>query len=165
MPAYLITGMGGSGKSTIHAELVGRGYKSFDGDGVPSLARWEDAKTGEPVDVDYTKVSWNWNPKILISLLANNEIIFLCGSASNQSNFYPLFRNIFVLNVPPHTHYERLRNRGSAYGKDPALQQELVRTHATLLQEIIQSGGLAIDASGSPERTVDLIISSIRHDD
>ena len=55
MPVYLVTGRGGAGKSTVAEELKRRGYAAFDGDDLPGLSRSEDAVTGEPVKIDYSK--------------------------------------------------------------------------------------------------------------
>jgi hypothetical protein len=110
MAVYLITGRGGSGKSTVAAELKRlkrRGYLALDADEVPGLARSEDLRTGLPVEVDfsgfvdYTKVGWNWQSKVLDKLLKEHKNLFLCGSASNQFAFQPRFDKVFVLVLPP----------------------------------------------------------------
>jgi energy-coupling factor transporter ATP-binding protein EcfA2 len=49
MPAYLVTGNPGSGKSALARELAGRGVRAIDPDQDPELAHWEDAD-GRPVN-------------------------------------------------------------------------------------------------------------------
>src|SRR6476646_1056381 len=108
MSIYLVTARGGVGKSAVAEMLSGKGVAAFDADDIDGLCRWEDARTGQPVEVDYSgfvdyaKVSWNWQAPILHRFFAahmDDDPLILCGSASNQSDFYPYFEKIFVLTI------------------------------------------------------------------
>ena len=167
MAAYLITGRGGSGKSTICNALQARGYPAYDGDSIPHLSRWEDAHTGKPVSVDtagfidYSRVSWNWNGTVLQDFLAQHDPVFLCGSASNQLTFHALFNKVFVLDIDEATHARRLRARESDYGKHPAMEQSLIARHQAFVQEAVRAGALAVNAAQPLDNTVDEILEYI----
>jgi dephospho-CoA kinase len=171
MSAYLVTGRGGSGKSAVAAELAYRGYNALDGDDVPGLSRWENAATGQPIEVDYrgyvdyNKVAWNWNAEVLNKIIAANtqdqKPFFLCGSASNQAMFYDKFQAIFVLALEPDTHRQRLSSRDSAYGKDLKMMAELIAKHQSLTKELAQTGAILVDANQSLGNVVDEILSHV----
>lgn len=46
MPAFLVTGNPGSGKSALARELAGRGVLAIDPDEDPELAHWEPLARG-----------------------------------------------------------------------------------------------------------------------
>ena len=49
MPLFLITGIPGTGKTTVNAELKARGYESYDGD-QDKLAHWYNIETGHEIE-------------------------------------------------------------------------------------------------------------------
>ena len=161
----LVTGRAGSGKSSINAGLHDRGFRALDTDKVPGLARWEDTKTREPVYVDpskfvdYSRVGWNWQEEVLRTLLASERELFLCGSASNQLDFHPLFDKVFVLTLDPDTQLERLKSRPDEYGKDSAQQAEIVTEQAVFVEDAVRLGAIAIDNTRPVKMVVDEILS------
>ncbi len=164
MAKYLVTGRGGSGKSTICRELQRRGYPAFDADQVPGLCRWENRQTGEPIEVDpagyinYKKIAWAWQDKIFKQLFKSHEDLVLCGSSSNQEDYQSLFDAMFVLMLDEKTHDHRLQTRDFDYGKHPDLRRELVERHQLFAKRMIASGAIAIDATKSLEKVVDDIL-------
>lgn len=172
MSVYLITGRGGSGKSTLAKELAAAGYHALDTDKVPGLSRWENRKTGEPVEVDesafvdFSDVSWNWNAELLNDLFEEytDKTLFLCGSASNQEKFHDRFRRIFVLQVDPKQHHKRLLARGSDYGGHPDMAAYLVEEHQTFAQALLASGATPINVNGTLKQTVEEILSYAKDD-
>ena len=165
MNKFLITGRAGSGKSAVNSELQQRNLNSMDTDKIPGLARWEDLE-GQPVHVDpsqyvdYGRVAWNWNPGVLKSLLTTRELLYLCGSASNDLKFVRLFDRVFVLTVPTEVKLERLRGRASDYGKDPGQQAEIIQEQADFVKAVTQLGGIAIDNNRPIQQVVDEIIGA-----
>jgi broad-specificity NMP kinase len=165
---YLITGRGGTGKSTIALELQRRGYPAFDGDKVPQLARWEDRSTGQPLMIDpagyidFEKVAWAWNAGTLTHLLTTHDNLFLCGSSSNQSDYYASFDIVFILTLDPPTHDLRLSTRASDYGKHPDLRRKIVVGHQKFAKELLAAGAIPIDVTQPLERVVDTILGSIQ---
>lgn len=164
MGKYLVTGLGGSGKSTINSIFLERGFNSVDTDNIPGLAGWKDLKTGQPTKVDhtgfvdYTKVAWDWDKTMLSTFLASQTDVFLCGSASNQLQFHRLFDKVFILMLDPATHKQHLQNRESEYGKHPKLMEQLLTEHQIFAKQVLELGGIAIDATVSPDETANEII-------
>ncbi|OGL36556.1 hypothetical protein A3E49_01145 [Candidatus Saccharibacteria bacterium RIFCSPHIGHO2_12_FULL_49_19] len=167
---YLVTGRAGSGKSAINTELQNRGLRALDTDKVPGLTRWEDTKTGEPVYVDsskfvdYSRVGWNWQGEVLRTLLTSEGELFLCGSASNQLNFHPLFDKVFALTLDPNTQLERLKSRPDVYAKHPEQQAEIVKEQAEFVEDAVRLGAIAVDNTRPVKTVVDEILSYTNED-
>lgn len=165
MGKYLITGRGGSGKSTICRELQRRGYPAFDADEVPGLCRWENRQTGEPIEVDpagyidYKKISWAWQDVVFKRLFAEHDDLILCGSSSNQEDYHSLFDAVLVLTLDKKTHDHRLRTRDFDYGKHPDLRREIVEHHQLFAKRMIAAGAVAVDATQPLDKVVDEILS------
>ena len=147
----LVTGRGGTGKSTINKELVELGYNSLDTDRLPGLAGWQDLETGLPTKVDtsgyvdYSKVGWNWNSNVLKGVLAARKDMILCGSASNQLEFHSLFSRVVVLTVDEATHRNYLKTRDSDYGKGSAMEDRIIDMQQEFLEQALQLGAVAVD--------------------
>jgi dephospho-CoA kinase len=106
----LLTGMSGTGKSTVIKQLAARGYKTVDMD-EPGWSEY--APDGE----------WVWREDRVHNLFASlkdDDILFLSGCAVNQVKFYPQFDEIILLSAPAPVIVERLRTRTTnPYGKYP----------------------------------------------
>lgn len=110
MKRILITGMSGTGKSTVIAELRSLGYRAIDMD--------------EPGWSLYTPDGeWIWNEERVHALLASleeDDTIFLSGCAINQGKFYPQIDTIILLSAPADTLVERITTRtNNPYGSHP----------------------------------------------
>lgn len=169
MGRFLVTGLGGSGKSKVCELLNESGLFALDGDDVPGLTRWQSAKTGQPIEVDHTKfvdykkVDWAWQPEVLNEILALHPDLFLCGSASNEFDFFDKFDKTFVLTLEREKHESNLKSRSSSYGKDPKTIDSILSNQPGFVERAISLGALVIDANGSPEETVNQIIT-LSHD-
>ena len=165
MGRFLVTGLGGSGKSKVCELLNGRGLFALDGDDVPGLARWHSAKTGLPIKVDHTKfvdykkVDWAWQPNALNEILTRHSDLFLCGSASNEFECFDKFDKVFVLALNPDKHESNLKTRSSSYGKDSNTIDSILSNQPGFVERGIGLGALVINADGSPEETVNQIIA------
>ena len=108
MKRILLTGMSGTGKSSVVRELVERGYKAVDTD---------DGFCD--VQPDGRQL---WREDAIQQLLATEdaEVLFLAGCEENQGTFHPQFDHIVLLSAPLETMVERLRTRtNNPYGKSP----------------------------------------------
>lgn len=121
MKRVLITGMSGVGKSTVIAELARRGFKAVDAD-QPAYSA--------PVDFAASDVprfgaerDWCWREDVMTGLLDAEDaaVLFVSGTSSNQSKFYPRFDHVVLLTAPDAVMNARMIARDTnAYGKDPA---------------------------------------------
>jgi len=116
----LLTGMSGTGKSTVTAELTARGYKAVDTD-YDGLSELISVPVDEPTSLEPGQ-DWVWREDRIQDLLSTDttEVLFLSGCAPNQGTFYPQFDHIVLLTAPTHVIVERLATRTTnPYGKRP----------------------------------------------
>ena len=136
MKRILITGMSGTGKSTVVSELARRGYKAVDADS-DEYSHWvttndEPGVPGSPVEPNK---DWVWREDRIQELLstANAHVLFLSGCAANMGQFLPQFDHVILLSAPSPVIVERLRTRtNNAYGQQPA---EVARV-LSLIEEV-----------------------------
>jgi broad-specificity NMP kinase len=116
MTRVLITGMSGTGKSTLLDELSARGYPTVDTD-------YYELVDGEPL----------WRTDRIEALLRttpadSGQVLFVQGTTRNLGAFYPWFEHIVLLSAPADVLIERLTTRTTnTYGKDPAELAETLR--------------------------------------
>jgi shikimate kinase len=151
----LLTGMSGTGKSTVIAELAARGYKAIDTDynGLSELVTVpEDQPTGLDPGQD-----WVWREDRIQAILSakDADVLFLGGCAPNQGKFYPQFDHIILLTAPTQVIVERLTTRtNNPYGSRP---QDIARTLDLLptVEPLLRRGaGHEIDTSVSLDEVV-----------
>jgi shikimate kinase len=109
MKHILLTGMSGTGKSTLIAALSARGYAAVDMD--------EPGWSEHAPDSD-----WVWREDRVQEFLAQDvgDALFVGGCATNQVKFYPQFDAIVLLSAPTSVLIERLATRtNNPYGKHP----------------------------------------------
>jgi shikimate kinase len=141
MKRILLTGMSGTGKSTVTSALAARGYKALDLD-CDTFSEWVDlngasANPGSPVESDR---DWMWRADRVHELLSTEDAdaLFLSRCASNMELFLPRFNHVILLRVPADVIVERLRSRTNyPYGKHPdqlARVLDLLQTVEPLLR-------------------------------
>ena len=154
----LLTGMSGTGKSTVTGELVARGYKAVDAD-CDEFSEWVecigDSDTfASPVEVDR---DWVWREDRIQDLLCteDTDVLFLSGCAANMPKFLPQFDHVVLLSAPAAVLVARLHTRTSnPYGKHPdeiARVLGLVEKVEPLLRRV---AGHEIDTSACLEEVV-----------
>jgi dephospho-CoA kinase len=124
----LLTGMSGTGKSSVVRTLVARGYRAVDADD-----GWcEPTPDGRQ----------QWREDAVAALLADEggDVLFFAGCEENQARFHPQFDHIILLSAPASTLLERLAARTTnPYGKtagERARVLEDLRTVEPLLRRV-----------------------------
>lgn len=143
MKRVLLTGMSGTGKSTVIKALSARGckckYKAVDAD-EGGLSAVVSVPADELTGLDPGQ-DWVWREDCIQDLLAteNAEVLFLSGCSPNQGTFYPQFDHIILLSAPAAVIVERLAARtNNPYGKraeDVARTLALLETIEPLLRQ------------------------------
>jgi dephospho-CoA kinase len=104
----LLTGMSGTGKSSVIRALAARGYKAVDTDD-----GW-----CEPLPDGRQR----WREDAIGELLATEDadVLFVAGCEENQARFHRRFDLIILFSAPAEILMERLRSRTTnCYGKAP----------------------------------------------
>lgn len=129
----LLTGMSGTGKSTVIRVLAARGYRAYDTDegGLSELVSVPDGElTGLEPGQD-----WVWNEARIDALLAEEGAgpLFLGGCAPNQGRFYPRLDRVVLLTAPAEVLAARLATRTTnPYGKRPQEVARVLRLQETI---------------------------------
>lgn len=127
MTAVLVTGMSGTGKSTVLRALGERGHDVVETDS-DAWSRWVTLPDGSR--------DWVWREREIGRLLAGAEgrTLFVAGCKSNQGIFYPLFDAVVLLTAPVEVLLERIEKRDdNPYGKSPE-ERALVLHHVVTVE-------------------------------
>ncbi len=114
MKRILVTGMSGTGKSTVISRLAARGYKAVDAD-CDEFSEWVEV-IGD-VDASVSPVDgnrdWVWRADRIQALLSteDTDVLFVSGCAENMPKFFPQFDLIVLLSAPASVIMKRLRFR------------------------------------------------------
>jgi broad-specificity NMP kinase len=158
MKRVLLTGMSGTGKSTVLGELAARGYKTVDTDYGDWLVQVPDG------DRD-GQMEWVWDEERMRRLLAteDSEALFVGGTVSNQGKFNPSFDHVVLLSAPTPVLLERLRTRtNNPYGKDPAEVAEILGYVETVEPLLRRRATLEVDTSAPLHDVVETIERLVR---
>jgi hypothetical protein len=152
MVRTLITGMSAVGKSSTITELSKLGHRAIDLD----TDEWSQLVPDDSIYADPTTpalMDWRWREQEVHALLAGavEGMLFVAGTSTNQSRFYPLLDHVVLLTISTAVAIDRLANRTTnAYGKNPAeLRRELQLRR--LVEPLLRSSAcLEIDTSSHP---------------
>jgi dephospho-CoA kinase len=118
MSKILVTGMSGTGKSAVLAELGRRGYRVVDTDD----PGWREYRAhAEPPD-ELHRGEWFWVEERMTRLLDADDrrSLFVEGCSANQSKFYDRFDAVVLLSAPQDVILDRVERRTTNdYGKSP----------------------------------------------
>lgn len=154
MKRVLLTGMSGTGKSSVLSLLRARGFKTVDTD----YGGWTELVDvpGEPQSKE-----WLWREDRMARLLSTEDadVLFVSGAARNQTKFYPEFDHVVLLTAPVPVITERLTSRtNNPYGKDPAELAEVLSLKETVEPALRRAADLEIDTSVPLDQVVEKIL-------
>lgn len=167
-----VTGMAGTGKSSLQKRLAERGYESIDGD--HGYCGFYDTQTGKVV-VGPTRETrtpewlethdWRFIPDKLDELhaQAQSKLVFLFGTANDEANYRQHFTKIYALMANDSTISRRLRERPGdhAYGKsDHELALTLI-ANAKAADRYAKLDASFIDAAQPLDDVIDEILRSL----
>ena len=110
VPRVLLTGMSGTGKSTVRAELVRRGHRTVETD-----------------DPGWHRPEGGWDHPRMTALLAAHDDLLVVGTADDQGLFYDRFAHVVLLSAPA----EVLLHEAEAITKDAGVATNTVEEDGT----------------------------------
>ena len=176
MGLCLVTGVSGTGKSTVLGELRARGClaRGVDEDG---YADWVSRRTGaaERVPRDdpafdihdwYQGHDWVLNPRrvgVLSRAAARCAApVFLCGNALGEGDAWPLFDRVVALVADVPTIERRLAARAGDYGKAPEELAMILGWHNGFEERYRRFGAVIVDATRSLPEVADQVLAAAR---
>jgi shikimate kinase len=132
----LITGMSGTGKSSVISELADRGYHAVDTDN----DFWSEWRTDDAGQQD-----WVWREDRIRHLLESAvEPLVVGGCKSNQEKFYPLLDYAVLLAAPLDLLLYRVVHRTNTdYGKT-SFDQFMIRENVESVEPLLRNSSDAI---------------------
>ena len=172
MKRVLLTGMSGTGKSSVIAALAARGYRAIDLD-TDEWSEWvardaagEKLEPNQPASADSPAQAWrtrDWvwrEARVRDLLLKEGEgVLFVSGTSPNQGRFYPQLDHVILLSAPAPVIVERLKSRtNNPYGKHP---DELARVlhHIETVEPLLRRRAThEVDTSPPLDQVVETIL-------
>ena len=156
MTAVLVTGMSGTGKSTVLAELARRGHAAVDTD-----------EGGWIVDVPQADGSTEplWDEARIARLLDEHagRALFVAGCVANQGRFYPRFHAVVLLSAPEDVMLERLvTRRTNDFGKGEAERRAILRDLRDVEPLLRAGAGVEIDTRAPVAEVADRLEALVR---
>jgi dephospho-CoA kinase len=149
----LITGMSGTGKSTLIEALARRGHNAIDLD----QPRWSEYRTGDEGQ------EWMWRDGEVERLLADapgDAALFVSGCASNQVNFYDRIDEIVLLTAPLAVMLERVATRTtSSYGKSDDDIAAIIENHREVEPLLRKRATLVLDTTVPVDALADAVLA------
>ncbi len=167
MKKIYITGVSGTGKTTIAHELEKRGYLVVSIDEVSGLCSWTHQETGEkhggkdtPLTKEFVDAhDWIVDIEHLNKLLDKDvEVAFVLGMAGNQNEFLPSFDKILLLECNPETFSARIDARtDNDFGKDPQIKAQILNRYKTYGEEMRSRGAIVVNT----DRPIDAVVKDV----
>ena len=148
MPRVLVTGMSGTGKSTVLQILGQRGHRVVDTD-TDQWSYWVSSPDGS--------TDWIWREEAITGLLASHTHghLFVAGCKTNQGKFYRQFDHIALLSAPAQVLLARISARdNNPYGKRPEQRALILQYLAEVEPRLRATATIEIDASAPISQVV-----------
>ena len=147
MKRVLITGMSGTGKSSLIRLLASRGYAAVDFD--------------EPgwtyLDADGHQL---WKEDAVRRLLSDApQVLFVSGCSESQTAFYKDFTHVILLSAPRDVIIERLATRReNPYGKRPEELRDVLGYIDSVEPLLRRGADLEVDTTAPPGDVLDAVL-------
>lgn len=164
---YYITGVSGTGKTTLAEELNKLGYYTLDQD---TISSWkhnetkEDAKFEHGIGKEFLEANdWYADIDKLKDILEEApEVAFVCGVSANQDEYLNIFDKVFLLQCSLDTFVKRIDTRvNNDFGKHPLEKEHILNWYEGYEKHLIEQGALVINSDAPIEDVIDEILKKI----
>lgn len=166
----LLTGIAGTGKTTVLAELQKQGYVVIDLDAT-GICRWKNKETQEFTEYGETGRNYDWltkhgwycdieKLKQLLSAIREDKDVFVAGISENIEELVEEFDRVFMLIAPDVVVKERLNARTNNHFAKKEEEQNFVLEHSKELLKKIKDF-MEVDANKGPDEITRVILSNI----
>lgn len=162
MKRILITGVSGTGKTSVIRELMARGHQAYDLD-TPEWSHWVPAAPGDDLTPAQGE-DWVWQLDKVEALLSRSTPgpLSVSGCAENMAGLFSLFDAIVLLSAPLPTIMARLAARtGSGYGHAEEERRKVAALITAIEPLLRQSADFEIDTRQPVQATVDALLRFI----
>lgn len=171
MGKFYITGIAGTGKSTLAKELEKREIRIIDIDAMPELCHWKNKISGEKAEY-YSGIGKDWieahdyicDKDKLMKLFDSydNSTIVVFGIASNQEDYISLFDKVFLLHCKEETFLHRLKTREeNDFAREKSEQEQVLSWYKDFEDKMLKNGAIPINTDAPISIVADQIISQI----
>jgi shikimate kinase len=158
MSKVLVTGMSGTGKSSVLAELAGRDHRVVDTDD-PGWKEWVESSD------EVGGGEWLWVEHRMTELLRVDDdgTLFVQGCVRNQSKFYDRFDAVVLLSAPAEVILDRIAHRTTNdFGKTDD-ERELILHQLATVEPLLRAGCThELDASRPLDEVADDLVAISR---
>jgi len=167
----LVTGVSGTGKTTVLRELEKQGFATVGLDETPGLSHWVHKKTGEKLvkKADFSKeflseYEWVCDLEMLDSLLAQyDESVVVAGNVENILECMEYCDETLLLVCAPETFFARIDTRSdNEYGQSDEAKEFIMSYYERDNKKCLEAGAIAIDAEQSVEKVVEDVMEYIK---
>lgn len=165
----LITGVTGTGKSTIAKTLNARDITALDFRDIKGLCAWYNKETGGKID--YTPINdpkWFTTHKRICDIQKLKETldqykdIVIAGIASgNQTEYLHLFDKVILLQCSREILISRMQTREARFGKTKVEQEHTADWQQKLDSLLLPYGAIPINTEGPLDIIVDKIVAQL----
>jgi len=168
MHNYLISGLPGTGKTTIENELQKLGYEVINTDDAWGYCGDIEAETSVerpaiPTKEWFKTHGWIWNSQTVRPLLQapRGKPLFICGGSRNESKFYDLFDKIFVLHIPDDVMRQRLLARNDPLTSSELHISRMIDYNKDTYDHARRIGGILVETTEPVDQCVQQILGVV----
>lgn len=139
MKRILITGMSGTGKTSVIEELSRRGFTAIDTDS-DEWCEWTVGQVIGDSGGETSEPDWVWRENRMLDLLSmpREQPLFVSGCKTNQGKFYDRFDHVVLLSAPLEVMLERIESRtNNPYGKS-AEERDHILQHVRFVEPLLR---------------------------
>ena len=165
-----VTGISGTGKTTLAEYFASNGYNVIDLDHVPNLCSWIDYKTGEKTNMSNTENVDNefidthdyvCDVRMLEEMLnQHKENVIVFGVVGDNSSLTHLFDKIILLQCSPENMIQRIENRKTNYfGKNKEVKDRMLSWQPIFESLMIGTGATVVNTDCPIDEVIEKVKS------